>query len=229
MTILNLPFSILILLLLAGVGPVPAAGSDGPALAVKKNCVQCHRFSPEDPEDRKKAPDLFYAGDKFQERWLREFLVQPTVLRQAGYITDPGFLKAKPATAGPHMSLSPEEAEVMSDYLLSLNISSLQTGKVDGAPLTKGKKARAKFVFERNYGCHSCHQTLNLAGKVRGGISGPSLVDAGNRLRPDWMFNWLKNPRRFEPKGRMPILNLDDETAVLLTQFLQTLKKENIR
>ncbi|MFQ5444530.1 MAG: hypothetical protein ACE5EK_07930, partial [Nitrospinales bacterium] len=65
--------------------------------------------------------------------------------------------------------------------------------------------------------------------KVRGGISGPSLVDAGNRLQPDWIYNWLKTPRRFEPKGRMPILNLDDETAVLLTKFLETLKKENIR
>ncbi|MFQ5444671.1 MAG: c-type cytochrome, partial [Nitrospinales bacterium] len=144
---LNISLSILIITLLMGGSPVHAASPDGPALAAKKNCVQCHRFSAEEPEDRKKAPDLFYAGNKFQENWLKEFLIQPTVLRQAGYITDPGFLKAEPALTQPHMALSAEEAKVMSDYLLSLKISGLQTGKVDNAPLSKGKKAQAKFVF----------------------------------------------------------------------------------
>ena len=70
---------------------------------------------------------------------------------------------------------------------------------------------------------------MNLAGKSRGGISGPSLIDAGNRLQASWVANWLKNPKMFSEKSRMPIYKMDDETRLRFTQFIMALKKENLR
>ena len=100
----------------------------------------------------------------------------------------------------------------------------LAKGIVDDVPLTKGNKVKIKILFERNYGCIACHEGINLAGKARGGISGPSLANAGNRLTADWVFNWLKTPHNFITSGRMPYYNLDDESAIKLSKYIMTLK-----
>ena len=202
-----------------------------PPLVKQKGCDTCHRFSPDAGDAPRKAPALFYAGDKFQAAWLREYLKHPTVIRQAGYITDPGFLLGKPTTAQPHPALSGEEAEAMANYLLSLKIPGPAAGGVDKKPLSKGERAKAKIIFERNYGCTSCHKAIDLARKPRGGISGPSLVDAGNRLQADWVYRWLRNPKQFLPRGRMPVFGFEEreEDLRLITKYLMTLKKENLK
>ena len=195
-----------------------------PISVEKYNCSSCHRFSAEDSLKSHKAPDLFYAGSKFQKSWLKNFLQTPVVIRKAGVSTDPDFLKKNSTPAPSHPALSSKDALAMADYLMSLTLPDLSRTKVDPAPLTKGNKVRVKILFERNYGCISCHEGINLAGQARGGISGPSLANAGNRLTADWVFNWLKTPKKFLAKGRMPYFNLDDESAMKLTKYIMSLK-----
>jgi len=190
----------------------------------KYDCSSCHRFSAEDSLESPKAPDLFYAGNKFQRPWLEKFLQTPVVVRKAGVSTGPDFLKKKSTPAQPHPTLSPKDALAMADHLMSLTLPDLSRGKVDTAPLTKGNKVRVKILFERNYGCIACHEGINLAGQARGGISGPSLANAGNRLTADWVFNWLKTPKKFITRGRMPFFKLDDESAIKLTKYIMSLK-----
>lgn len=190
----------------------------------KHGCSSCHRFSVEDSLELPKAPDLFYAGNKFQQPWLIKFLQAPRVVRKAGVSTDPEFLNKKSAPAQPHPALPQKDALAMADYLMSLTLPDLSRGKVDAVPLTKGNKVRVKILFERNYGCIACHEGINLAGQARGGISGPSLANAGNRLTADWVFNWLKTPEKFIARGRMPFFNLDDESAIKLTKYIMSLK-----
>ena len=86
---------------------------------------------------------------------------------------------------------------------MGLKISGQPLVPVVMEPLSKGQRAKIKYKFERTFSCISCHQSLNLAGKVRGGVSGPSLVNAGNRLQADWIVNWLKTPEAYMVKGRM--------------------------
>jgi hypothetical protein len=56
-----------------------------------KNCGSCHRLNA--TEKSFTGPDLHYAGSKFQPEWLSAFLKRGEVIRPAGFITDPGFLK----------------------------------------------------------------------------------------------------------------------------------------
>ena len=79
----------------------------------ENKCAACHRISKEDPGGSYQGPDLFYAGNKFQSKWLTEFLLNPETIREAGHITDPGFLKGQPAMRGPHPTLSAEEAALV--------------------------------------------------------------------------------------------------------------------
>ena len=190
----------------------------------KKGCRECHRFSAEEKESNK-GPDLFYAGDKFYKNWLNKFLQSPTVIREMNFFSDSGFFNEKANASEPHVALTKEGAKRVSNFLMTLRLPNFGAGKVNGKPLSKAESARAKMLFERNFGCISCHRALNLVGKFRGGVSGPSLVNSGLRLKPDWVFHWLKTPQKFMYKGRMPVFNLDEETTTRLTKYILSIRK----
>ena len=194
------------------------------SLIEEKNCASCHRLSQK--ENEKKGPDLFYAGNKFKTPWLEKYLQNPVSLRKAGTIHNPGFLKGEHENK--HPSLFKEDAQKITQELMKMTLPNLPAKEIQNT-LTKAQIAKTKYEFERTFSCISCHQSLNLAGKPRGGISGPSLVNAGNRLQANWVANWLKNPKTFSEKSRMPVYKMDNETRLRFTQFIMTLKNENLR
>ena len=194
------------------------------SLAEKLGCRQCHRFSAEDSSPVEKGPDLYYAGDKFQSAWLLQFLQNPKVIRKTRVTSDQNLFVVKGENNEPHPKLETKPAKEMAEYLSSLKLPGLATGLVDTEPLSKGTRAKVKILFERNHSCIACHEGINLAGKPRGGISGPSLASAGNRLNADWLFHYLKTPEKFVAESRMPRYQLDDETLGLLTRYLMSLQ-----
>lgn len=210
--------------LLLIVGGWCAGATASPALIKEKQCDTCHRFAITETE--KSAPDLFFAGDKFQKKWLEHYLKQPEAIRLAGHTRDPGFLKGQPEFTGPHPALKPKEAREMTDYLMTLKILK-ESPPLELPVLSKGARMRVKILFERDYSCIACHQSYNLARQPRGGISGPSLIDAGRRLRPEWVYQWLKNPGQFITRGRMPHYTFDEETLRKMTQYVLSHTKDS--
>ncbi len=51
----------------------------------------------------------------------------------------------------------------------------------------------------------------------------PDLSRIAGKVKADWLFSWLKNPKHFRPTTRMPSLRLSDEEARVVTAFLMTL------
>ena len=199
------------------------------SLLQKKGCDACHRFSAEQRVDDFTAPDLFYAGNKFQPTWLEIFLQSPETIRKAGHTRDPGFLKGAPEFKGPHPALAGPEAKAAAQYLMSLKLDSVQTVFIDATPLTNIQRVKTKMKFERDHGCIACHESYNLARQPRGGISGPSLLDAGNRLQANWVYLWLKEPKIFNPKSRMPVFAFDEETLNQMTRYVMSHKRDSQR
>ncbi len=196
------------------------------SLVEKKGCRACHRLSQEQALQDFAGPDLSYAGNKYQQHWLEHFLQSPEIIRKAGTPRDPGFLKGQPEFQTPHMTLSQAEAKSATQHLMSLKLENIQEVFTDETPLTKVQKVKTKMKFERDNGCIACHESYNLARQPRGGISGPSLLDAGNRLQANWVYLWLKNPKTFQPKNRMPVFNFDEETLNLMTRYVMSHKKD---
>src|SRR5260370_17530386 len=74
-----------------------------------------------------------------------------------------------------------------------------------------------KQLFERKYGCQSCH-TIDSSG----GYVGPSLNDVADWLTPAWIESWLRNPQALvpgtiEPRRSLTESGIPDMTASLLT------------
>jgi len=188
-----------------------------------KECRNCHRFSLNEKYS-KKGPDLFYAGNKYYQIWLENFLQSPAVIRELAYSLQSGLIEKKQKINWAHIFLTKDESKRVASFLMTLRISGLEVGKVNKNKLSKGERSQGKILFERNFGCISCHRALNLVGKIRGGVSGASLVNSGLRLKPDWIFNWLKNPKKFFSESGMPLYDLNEETTVLITKYILSIR-----
>lgn len=71
--------------------------------------------------------------------------------------------------------------------------------------------------------CTGCHRT----GKsfVRGRPA-PDLTGAGSRLKPEWIFKWLENPRHFQTSAVMPVLLDSAQDRADVTAYLAGQKAE---
>lgn len=79
---------------------------------------------------------------------------------------------------------------------------------------------RGKLMFVDKYNCNGCHvyKTGEMGGEV-----GPDLRRSGDRLNPDWTYQWISNPQAMKPATKMPNLGLSEDEAKAITLYLGTL------
>lgn len=199
---------------------------------LKSQCISCHAVlkptaSSVDRVLGRKGPDLYYAGAKFNKEWLVAWLQKPTVIRAGG----PMFLDTvKPGAAGaidfidtakvqPHPKLSADDASAAAEALMAMTGDGIvQKGAFKNDP---PNASMAALLFNKLRGCASCHSAKPGAG----GVSGPELLTAGDRLQPDFIADYIKNPQKFDPHVWMPRLDLNDGDIQKLTGYLTTLKQ----
>lgn len=87
-----------------------------------------------------------------------------------------------------------------------------QVLNLKGAPvLSKAKKLFLKL------GCHGCHLAEGFENQDK---VGPRLLRVGSKVNPSWLFRWVKNPKAYLPKTRMPNFGFDDKDAMAVTAYL---------
>lgn len=199
---------------------------------LRNQCISCHAVakpaaSSVDRVLNRKGPDLYYAGTKFNKEWLVSWLQKPSVIRLGGAV----FLNAvqagtggapdsiDPAKVPAHPKLSAEDATAVADALMELTGDGVVTkGAFKGEPVNA---SMAALLFNKLRGCASCHSAKAGAG----GSSGPDLSAAGDRLNPDFIAEYIKNPQKFDPHVWMPRLDLNDGDIQKLTGYLSSLKQ----
>lgn len=83
---------------------------------------------------------------------------------------------------------------------------------LEGAPmLTKGKQLFQKL------GCHGCHLADGFSKEAK---VGPRLNRIKYKVGAAWLFDWIKDPKKYLPDTRMPNFNLNDEDALAITAYL---------
>lgn len=85
----------------------------------------------------------------------------------------------------------------------------------DGDPLVKERAKSPKnselveagrvLIGSKGFGCIKCH---DLMGVSSGGVRGPDLSRAPERINPNWYHRWMLDPQRIEPGTRMPTVFL---------------------
>ena len=83
---------------------------------------------------------------------------------------------------------------------------------LEGAPLlSKGKQLFIKL------GCHGCHLAdgYSQEGKV-----GPGLLRIASKVDPSWLYRWIKNPKGYLPKTRMPEFGFNEHDLQGVTAYI---------
>jgi len=197
---------------------VSAAGKD---VFEAKGCSGCHytdgpaREKTIDDQLAKKGPELWYAGSKFQKAWLAAWLTDPKPIRPMKFNS---LMEENP---GDHPKLDGADAAPVTEYLMSLTSPDVESGKVKPKKNPKGRQ-----IFTKKMPCSGCHQYMGRKKKITGGRSGPSLVDAGVRLNPDWILAYLQKPKVFKPVKMMPVFVglLSDKDMLNVARYVANFK-----
>src|SRR5678815_5041675 len=90
----------------------------------------------------------------------------------------------------------------------------------------RGDAARGEKLFASR-GCFGCHQAepaaeRDLIGTYR--QFGPNLAGVGSKASRDWIYQWILDPKSWNPDTKMPNLRLTPTDAPDIAEYLSTLK-----
>lgn len=230
----SLPGWAVLLFLLAA---SPAMGQEkGKDIFLQRGCGECHTTQgpeakiPVTERHAIKGPSLWYAGSKFRPGYLKGWLAKPQAFRGVKWGT---MEKGKT----PHPALAPAEAGEVALYLENLKDPEMPSGVVPawGEKVPRQVLRRARILFQKEQPCYACHmvhirRTVYRQPVEVGGFSAPHLVDAGRRLRPDFIVALLKSGDRYTPNGRMPrygstaFTPLSEQDLIALAAYIATFK-----
>ncbi len=199
---------------------------------VKRDCVQCHDIEGPAPVTleamwSRKGPDLFYAGNKYREEWLAQWLQDPVRIRPAGmffanHVTHDGERDVLEADTLPaHPALESDDAVSVAAWLMTLKAGSelIKPGEYQTGTIAI---SMGEMIFDRFRGCIGCHEIE----PGYGGLSGPEVYTAGARLQPDFMISYMRNPQAWDPRSFMPARKLNDNDMQRLVHYLHALSEE---
>ena len=162
---------------------------------IARKMVQEEGLGEEDADTRAVAfspPFITGEGARVRSDWLFHFLKDPTPIRP--------WLAVRMPTFG----FSDQEANTLLRYFTALSEAPFPfetpPGHPPGTDLAAARTLAAKDYFD----CFSCHQ--QGAKKPEGDPSGwaPDLALSRQRLRPDWIVDWIKDPQKLYPGTKMP-------------------------
>ncbi len=209
------------------------AWSGGGEALLQGECAGCHNLAGPPPQtlqalwDRK-GPDLAYAGNKYREAWLVEWLQKPQRIRPAGEFygqhikSGPKGDEVDAATLSPHVALTREQAVAVAADLMQRHPHDDLLAQESGTTGTISKQM-GEMVFDKFLGCLACHRIE----PDYGGLSGPELYTAGRRLQPRFMASYMRNPQAWDPKIWMPNKHVNDANLQKLVNYLTVLSKES--
>ena len=175
------------------------------ALIDRYRCLSCHQIG-DRGGDISTAP-LTFEGSKVRREWLIDYLVLSYSLR-------PILEERMPVLRIPR-----EEATQLADAFGSFFVDPrIPEDPFAGRPATDADPAEGEKLSVA-LGCRACH----ILGPS-GGYYGPPLTESGKRLKPGWVFTWMKGPQKWRADVRCPDYGLSDTDALRLTAYLDTLR-----
>ena len=182
--------------------------NQGRQLLARSGCVACHVLKTSEGTrmaSTADAPALTHIAAKTTPEWIFAWLKNP----QAYAVT---------ATM-PNFQLTDADARDMTAYLMSQS-TPYQAGQAPGPSTPTADAAAGASVYGESF-CASCHATVNAAGMLVGGDVGPELTRVGSKVKPDWLADWLRNPKTYDPATAMPHYRFDPKQIAPLLAFIQ--------
>jgi mono/diheme cytochrome c family protein len=198
----------------------------GRKLVKDKGCTGCHEIEnlpagydspPLDGIGSKRVDELAFGNmtgiDKTLINWLMIKVQDPQK-----------FATDKIVTRMPDYGFTKGQGEALVTFLLSIRNVPVPAKYVKTLSDPHNADTRGKAIVEK-YNCIGCHKISD-----RGGTIAPDLNKEGGKSRPEWLFTFLKSPRKIRPlpmlKAGMPDFNLSDTEVNTVIEYLASISGE---
>lgn len=175
----------------------------GSELFQKYGCYGCHKI-PGYEGLREIGPVLTEVGTKNNYTWMVSWLMDPKDYFETARM--------------PKFFFSKQEAEQISDYLFSMSGTTRHDVdpweyNYDDNLIAKGKKLWSQSR------CNLCH-TTNGRGGDHIKMYAPDLSKVGTKVNKEWLFNWIKDPKKYFPETKMPRFRFTDDEIHALVEYI---------
>ena len=180
---------------------VPSADflTSGRLLIKEKGCNGCHEIN-EFFEEETLGPDLQGIGNKVTREWLYNWLMNPRE-----------YLKN---ARMPSYSLTNDEIKSLVEFLISLDKEDSPPNPVEGLASDDGDEDAGRVLVGESR-CISCHSIHN-----RGGRLASELERIGDKVREDWLSNFINNVHYYQPEKIMLVYNFTEQNALDIAAYL---------
>jgi cytochrome c2 len=218
-----------------GVVSVPEAPRLNHAIEIvqRYGCYGCHKMR--GFENRPKvAPLLTRTTSKLTTEWMARWIKNPKAFRPSTRM---------PRFFGLDNNQRPGDAEREDAEITGIVAYLAEKAEKRSYPAVPGRgdvERGRKLV--KSIGCTGCHAiekdeiTTDVLKARNSGAAAdpiawerrfaPDLSRVGGKARPEWIYQWIVNPRQYNPETRMPSLRLTPQEALDITAFLTTLKDD---
>jgi cbb3-type cytochrome oxidase cytochrome c subunit len=146
-------------------------------------------------------PNLNTQGSKTQPEWLYNFLKNPSVIRPPLQVRMPSF------------NLSDSDWNAVIKAFQSLEQNNLAFESIHGFDV-KSDNYKAGASLEELGACNNCHFYGTTYPKQGAQTWAPNLAMTKDRLRYDWVVEWLRDPQKIMPGTLMPAPYLPTEDVL---------------
>ncbi|MDQ4045419.1 MAG: c-type cytochrome, partial [Chloroflexota bacterium] len=203
-------------------------------------CHACHRINNWRFTDlQKPGPALDGIAEKTTPEWTFRWIASPqrfrSTTRMPAFFYQRNMVGPGVPAAERAQNYKYQDAEIhsMVAYLFAKS-----TRRQWPAPAVAGDPGRGKQLVD-SIGCMGCHIAQDTVKDEKTGAVrvakrddfplerhfGFNLTGVGTKTNPNWVFNWVKNPKAYDPNAPMPSLRLSDQEAADITAYLMSLQK----
>ena len=185
----------------------------GRKLAQSMGCFNCHTIkgfavAAGGGNLWKVGPDLTHIKSKVNAQWIAKWLEDPTHFRPSTKM--PKVFNLSNTSSEEDRQKNAAAIESITAYL----IKNSESEDLLPIPL-KGDSANGEKLV-KTLGCLACHNASGTGNSDHG----PELSSLGSKTTPEWIYSWIKDPKRMSPGTRMPNLRLSDQEASDITAYL---------
>jgi mono/diheme cytochrome c family protein len=185
----------------------------------RAGCYACHKTKGFDTNIRKPGPILTKIDSKLSQDWVKNWIRNPKAVKPTTWM--PRFWYNSNNSSPDDAVRNEAEINGIVSYLFA------NSEKHDFAVKTPPRgdaKNGEKIVKE--IGCQGCHVvgegSREAAGPRR--TFGQPLENIGNKTSYEWVYNWVRDPKHYNPGTYMPNLRLTDGQVADVATYLVGLK-----
>ena len=215
----------------------------GISLIKQNGCNACHLIESL-PKENNVGPDLTKVNQKFDKEWTFKWIKNPQSFRYDTRM--PHFFEQDNNSSPEMIQRNNAEIYAITEYLFK----DKKYQKSNDRPYM-GDSENGAILFEA-IGCMGCHKVDETPSKYKPETheydfylseygyddeessnynilnqQGPNLVGLGSKVSAEWLYNWIKDPKNYWEKTRMPNLRLTDQEAKDITAYLLSFKNND--